>query len=188
MSFLIWLTNLNGFKCVFRKSKTLRISWQNEQTLVVSFFSFVKVWIKFVWIRLNKIFLHEYWIFVYRYWLIFVWIFFLYSQVSEPILAKTFHRKVQSKKIFTHRESFDAIIAKTEEKLAQVRIQKVKPFKPDWSIGEWINGQMNKWANGHGITKWIWHRRILLNSIPTTRPCSTQFTKTHSYMHVWTMK
>lgn len=43
-----------------------------------------------------------------------------YLQVSEPILAKTFHRKVQSKKVFSHRESFDAIIAKTEEKLAQV--------------------------------------------------------------------
>lgn len=41
-------------------------------------------------------------------------------QVSEPILAKTFHRKVQSKKVFSHRESFDAIITKTEEKLAQV--------------------------------------------------------------------
>lgn len=45
---------------------------------------------------------------------------FCFLQVSEPILAKTFHRKVQSKKIFTHRESFDTIIAKTEEKLAQV--------------------------------------------------------------------
>lgn len=41
-------------------------------------------------------------------------------QVSEPILNKTFHRKVQSKKVFTHRDSFDVIIAKTEEKLAQV--------------------------------------------------------------------
>lgn len=50
-------------------------------------------------------------------------LFFLFSlsfQVSEPMLAKTFHRKVQSKKIFTQRESFDTIIGKTEEKLAQV--------------------------------------------------------------------
>ncbi|XP_055320019.1 uncharacterized protein LOC129577281 isoform X2 [Sitodiplosis mosellana] len=46
----------------------------------------------------------------------------LCRQVSEPILAKTFHRKVQSKKVFTHRESFDVIIAKTEEKLAQCRM------------------------------------------------------------------
>lgn len=43
---------------------------------------------------------------------------FVYFQ--EPILAKTFHRKVQSKKIFIHRENFDAIIANTEEQLAQV--------------------------------------------------------------------
>lgn len=49
-----------------------------------------------------------------------VYIFF-HFKVSEPILAKTFHRKVQSKKVFTSRESFDTIIAKTEEKLAQVR-------------------------------------------------------------------
>lgn len=49
-------------------------------------------------------------------------VYFIYLQVSEPILAKTFHRKVQSKKIFIHRESFETIIANTEEKLAQVWI------------------------------------------------------------------
>ncbi|XP_031637064.1 uncharacterized protein LOC116349649 isoform X3 [Contarinia nasturtii] len=47
----------------------------------------------------------------------------LSRQVSEPILAKTFHRKVQSKKVFIHRESFDAILAKTDEKLAQCRME-----------------------------------------------------------------
>lgn len=41
-------------------------------------------------------------------------------QVSRPLLDKTFHKKVQSRKIFTHRESFDTIIAKTEEKLLKV--------------------------------------------------------------------
>lgn len=58
------------------------------------------------------------WIFIFS--IVSLNYFFFELQVSEPLLAKTFHRKVQSKKIFTHRESFEAIIAKTEEKLAQV--------------------------------------------------------------------
>lgn len=45
-------------------------------------------------------------------------------QVSRPMLDKSFHRKVQSRKIFTHRESFETIIAKTEEKLSKVSIKK----------------------------------------------------------------
>uniref|UniRef100_A0A1A9ZCB7 Uncharacterized protein n=1 Tax=Glossina pallidipes TaxID=7398 RepID=A0A1A9ZCB7_GLOPL len=42
--------------------------------------------------------------------------------VSRPMLDKSFHRKVQSRKIFTHRESFETIIAKTEEKLSKCRL------------------------------------------------------------------
>lgn len=38
------------------------------------------------------------------------------------MLDKSFHRKVQSRKIFTHRESFETIIAKTEEKLSKVSV------------------------------------------------------------------
>lgn len=44
----------------------------------------------------------------------------LLLQVARPLLERSFHRKVQSRKIFTHRESFDTIIAKTEEKLSKV--------------------------------------------------------------------
>lgn len=43
-----------------------------------------------------------------------------FFQVARPLLERSFHRKVQSRKIFTHRESFDTIIAKTEEKLSKV--------------------------------------------------------------------
>lgn len=43
-----------------------------------------------------------------------------FSQVSRPLLERSFHRKIQSRKVFTHRESFDTIIAKTEEKLSKV--------------------------------------------------------------------
>ncbi|BFG03290.1 uncharacterized protein DMAD_02585 [Drosophila madeirensis] len=46
----------------------------------------------------------------------------LSRQVSRPMLDKSFHRKVQSRKIFTHRESFETIIAKTEEKLSKCRM------------------------------------------------------------------
>lgn len=46
----------------------------------------------------------------------------LSRQVSRPMLDKSFHRKVQSRKIFTHRESFETIITKTEEKLAKCRL------------------------------------------------------------------
>jgi hypothetical protein len=43
-------------------------------------------------------------------------------QVSRPLLERSFHRKVQSRKVFAHRESFETIVAKTEEKLSKCRI------------------------------------------------------------------
>lgn len=47
----------------------------------------------------------------------------LSKQVSRPLLERSFHRKVQSRKVFTHREAFEAMIAKTEEKLSKYRIE-----------------------------------------------------------------
>lgn len=44
-------------------------------------------------------------------------------QVARPLLERSFHRKVQSRKVFTHRESFETIVAKTEEKLSKCRIE-----------------------------------------------------------------
>ena len=44
-------------------------------------------------------------------------------QVARPLLERSFYRKVQSRKVFTHRESFDTIISKTEEKLSKCRIE-----------------------------------------------------------------
>lgn len=41
-------------------------------------------------------------------------------QVSRPLLDRSFHRKVQARKIFGHRDSFEIIINKAEEKLAKV--------------------------------------------------------------------
>lgn len=40
--------------------------------------------------------------------------------VSRPLIEKTFFRKIQSRKVFTHRESFDTILAKTEDMLKKV--------------------------------------------------------------------
>ncbi|XP_044736642.1 uncharacterized protein LOC123298621 [Chrysoperla carnea] len=45
----------------------------------------------------------------------------LSRQVSRPLLERSFHRKIQSRKVFTHRESFETIISKTEEKLSKCR-------------------------------------------------------------------
>ena len=41
--------------------------------------------------------------------------------VSRPLLEKTFHMKIQSRKVFAHRESYETILAKTEEMLLKVR-------------------------------------------------------------------
>lgn len=42
-------------------------------------------------------------------------------QISRPLLERSFFRKIQSRKVFSHRESYDTIITKTEEKLAKVK-------------------------------------------------------------------
>lgn len=41
-------------------------------------------------------------------------------QVSRPLLDRSFHRKIQARKIFGHRDSFEIIISKAEEKLMKV--------------------------------------------------------------------
>ena len=41
--------------------------------------------------------------------------------VSRPLLEKTFHMKIQSRKVFAHRESYETILSKTEEMLLKVR-------------------------------------------------------------------
>lgn len=40
--------------------------------------------------------------------------------VSRPLLEKTFHMKIQSRKVFSFRESFEAILEKTEDMLLKV--------------------------------------------------------------------
>ncbi|KAJ8888048.1 hypothetical protein PR048_007534, partial [Dryococelus australis] len=42
-------------------------------------------------------------------------------QVARPLLERSFHRKIQSRKVFTHRESYETILVKTEDKLAKCR-------------------------------------------------------------------
>jgi hypothetical protein len=42
-------------------------------------------------------------------------------QVSRPLLERSFHRKIQSRKVFSQRESYETIVAKTEEKLVKCR-------------------------------------------------------------------
>ncbi|CAL4117984.1 unnamed protein product, partial [Meganyctiphanes norvegica] len=45
----------------------------------------------------------------------------LARQVSRPLIEKTFYRKIQSRKVFTHREGFDSILTRTEEMLKKCR-------------------------------------------------------------------
>ncbi|XP_066950482.1 uncharacterized protein Stacl isoform X19 [Macrobrachium rosenbergii] len=45
----------------------------------------------------------------------------LNRQISRPLIEKTFYRKIQSRKVFTHRESFDTILLKTEDMLNKCR-------------------------------------------------------------------
>ncbi|XP_072155902.1 uncharacterized protein [Bemisia tabaci] len=42
-------------------------------------------------------------------------------QVSRPLLERSFHRKVQSRKVFAHRETLELMINKAEDKLAKAR-------------------------------------------------------------------
>lgn len=52
----------------------------------------------------------------------------LSRQIARPLLERSFYRKVQSRKVFTHRESFDTIISKTEDKLSKCRIDYKENF------------------------------------------------------------
>lgn len=83
----------------------------------------------------------------------------IYFQVARPLLERSFHRKVQSRKIFTHRESFDTIIAKTEEKLSKVSENPILEcvFGKDkmeilnrFNVGYF----RNQWRKSSVMTKW----------------------------------
>ncbi|XP_015430568.1 PREDICTED: uncharacterized protein LOC107187076 [Dufourea novaeangliae] len=45
----------------------------------------------------------------------------LQQQLSRPTLEASFHRKLQSRKVFTHREAFEQVVSKSEEKLQRAR-------------------------------------------------------------------
>ncbi|XP_017755878.1 PREDICTED: uncharacterized protein LOC108547742 isoform X2 [Eufriesea mexicana] len=45
----------------------------------------------------------------------------LQQQLSRPTLEASFHRKLQSRKVFSHREAYEQVIVKTEEKLQRAR-------------------------------------------------------------------
>lgn len=45
----------------------------------------------------------------------------LQQQLSRPTLEASFHRKLQSRKVFAHREAYEQVVAKSEEKLQRAR-------------------------------------------------------------------
>lgn len=64
-------------------------------------------------------------------------------QVSRSLLEKSFHRKIQSRKTFAHRESYETIIARTEEKLIKV------------SLFHFIALKEIRWYIKYGNYKWL---------------------------------
>ncbi|KAG7212248.1 hypothetical protein KM043_012578 [Ampulex compressa] len=46
----------------------------------------------------------------------------LQQQLSRPTLESSFHRKLQSRKVFAHREAYEQVVNKTEEKLQRARV------------------------------------------------------------------
>ncbi|XP_029179055.1 uncharacterized protein LOC114946623 isoform X2 [Nylanderia fulva] len=46
----------------------------------------------------------------------------LQQQLSRPTLEASFHRKLQSRKVFDHREAYEQVVSKTEEKLQRARL------------------------------------------------------------------
>ncbi|XP_036149469.1 uncharacterized protein LOC105831722 isoform X2 [Monomorium pharaonis] len=46
----------------------------------------------------------------------------LQQQLSRPTLEASFHRKLQSRKVFAHRDAYDQVVSKTEEKLQRARL------------------------------------------------------------------
>ncbi|XP_071745432.1 uncharacterized protein Stacl isoform X4 [Lepeophtheirus salmonis] len=49
--------------------------------------------------------------------------------ISRPLLEKTFHMKIQSRKVFNHRESFESVLGKTEEMLIKCHEDYSKSFE-----------------------------------------------------------
>ncbi|XP_066601677.1 uncharacterized protein Stacl isoform X2 [Prorops nasuta] len=45
----------------------------------------------------------------------------LQQQFSRPTIEVCFHRKLQSRKVFSHREAYEQVVSKTEEKLQRAR-------------------------------------------------------------------
>ncbi|TGZ43158.1 Uncharacterized protein DBV15_09810 [Temnothorax longispinosus] len=46
----------------------------------------------------------------------------LQQQLSRPTLEASFHRKLQSRKVFAHRDAYEQVVSKTEEKLQRTRL------------------------------------------------------------------
>lgn len=49
-------------------------------------------------------------------------------QISRPLLDRSFHRKVQSRKVFSQRDSLEVILQKSEDKLAKVNDRNIYQY------------------------------------------------------------
>ncbi|XP_053595742.1 uncharacterized protein LOC103580151 isoform X1 [Microplitis demolitor] len=60
----------------------------------------------------------------------------LQQQISRPVQEAGFYRKIQSRKVFAHREAYEQVVSKTEEKLQRARVDYKRAYGALLSINE----------------------------------------------------
>ncbi|KAK0088579.1 hypothetical protein PV325_011499 [Microctonus aethiopoides] len=60
----------------------------------------------------------------------------LQQQISRPAMESSFHRKLQSRKVFAHREAYEQVVSKTEEKLQRARVDYKRAYGALLTINE----------------------------------------------------
>ncbi|KAK0167188.1 hypothetical protein PV327_004619 [Microctonus hyperodae] len=60
----------------------------------------------------------------------------LQQQISRPTMESSFHRKLQSRKVFAHREAYEQVVSKTEEKLQRARVDYKRAYGALLTISE----------------------------------------------------
>ncbi|XP_044580368.1 uncharacterized protein LOC123262257 isoform X3 [Cotesia glomerata] len=60
----------------------------------------------------------------------------LQQQISRPAQEACFYRKIQSRKVFAHREAYEQVVSKTEEKLQRARVDYKRAYGALLTINE----------------------------------------------------
>ncbi|XP_034941767.1 uncharacterized protein [Chelonus insularis] len=65
----------------------------------------------------------------------------LQQQISRPTQEASFYRKLQSRKVFAHREAYEQVVTKTEEKLQRARVDYKRAYGALLTINETASEQ-----------------------------------------------